>query len=56
MWYTIFYINTYEEMIFLSNNATKEDVNINKLYGEAIKLSKDDFIKKYNVKPKRFIN
>lgn len=37
-------------MIILANNATKEEVNLNKLYGEAISLSKDEFIKKYNIK------
>ena len=34
----------------MANAATKEDININKLYGELITLSKEDFIKKYNVK------
>ena len=31
------------------NNNSKEDFNINKLYGEAFALSKEEFIKKYNV-------
>lgn len=30
-------------------NNSKEDVNVSKLYGEACLLSKEDFIKKYNV-------
>ena len=37
-------------MIILANNSSKEEVNINKLYGEIINLSKDEFINKYNVK------
>lgn len=36
-------------MIILSVNTTKEDVNINQLYGNEAILSKDEFIKKYNV-------
>lgn len=34
----------------MSNNTTKDDVNITKLYGLEATLSKDDFIKKYKVK------
>ncbi len=34
----------------LANTTSKEDININKLYGELITLSKEDFIKKYDVK------
>ena len=33
----------------MSINSSKEDVNINKLYGEEATLSTDEFIKKYNV-------
>lgn len=36
-------------MIILSVNTTKEDVNINKLYGTEATLSKDEFIQKYKV-------
>ena len=36
------------EMIFLAN--VKEEVNINKMYGEECTLSKDEFIVKYQVK------
>ena len=33
----------------MASNNLKEDVNINKLYGIEATLSKEDFIKKYNV-------
>ena len=42
-----------QEMIILSNNNSKEDVNISKQYGEDALLSKEDFIKKHNITPNR---
>ena len=38
------------EMINLSNNTTKDEVNVTKLYGQEATLPKEDFIKKYKVK------
>lgn len=38
------------EMIKLSNNTQKDDVNITKLYGLEATLKKEDFIQKYQVK------
>ena len=35
-------------MINLSNNTTKDEVNVIKLYGQEATLPKEDFIKKYN--------
>ena len=37
-------------MINLSNNTTKDEVNVTKLYGQEATLPKEDFIKKYKVK------
>lgn len=38
-------------MIKLTNN--KEDVNVNKMYGMSSTISKEEFIAKYNINPKR---
>ena len=44
----IIYKNTKEmEMIFVAN--TKDEVNVEKLYGQECILPKEEFIKKYNV-------
>lgn len=36
-------------MINLANNNAKDEVNINKLYGEDATLSKEEFLKKHNI-------
>ena len=37
------------EMINLSNNTIKDEVNISKLYGLEATLPKEDFIQKYKI-------
>ena len=33
----------------MASNSLKEEVNINKMYGENATLTKEDFIKKHNI-------
>ena len=41
------------EMIILTNNSVKEEVNVSKMYGTAATLSKDNFLKNYSMKETR---
>ena len=36
-------------MIILTNNTTKDEVNVTKLYGQEATLTKEDFIKKLQI-------
>lgn len=40
-------------MIILSNNNSKDDVNISKQYGKDALSSTEEFIKEHNIKPTR---
>jgi len=43
-------------MIVLSNTNSKDDVNIEKLYGKDALSSAEEFIKEHNIKPNRSYN